>query len=272
MLADYNISFMHIKGKHNILADAISKLKMLNIYEEPLENPKVQIVSNSQSVVMEICATSMHTVDTNMLCNEQKWDKTFKKLASQVRHSNKNSFKPVTLSANGISQKHQYVHSLQHDVTIVPCSLVPDNLHEFHGSKGHQGTIHTFKVIRRCYWWPKLQQDIVKYIGTFSVCTKHLPYMVRYPQQHLEVSKIPMAVLAMDTIGHLSITSEGKRWALTAICFHMSYMFAVPMKETSAENVVQAYLSGILACYCYNIFLISNGTDLHFSLCLDGIW
>ena len=39
-LADYNIKFVHIKGKNNVLTDAISSLKTLNIYEEPLENPK----------------------------------------------------------------------------------------------------------------------------------------------------------------------------------------------------------------------------------------
>ena len=41
-LTDYNITFIHIKGKINALADAISKLKTLNIYKEPLENPKHQ--------------------------------------------------------------------------------------------------------------------------------------------------------------------------------------------------------------------------------------
>ena len=56
-----------------------------------------------------------------------------------------------------------------------------------------------------------------------------------------------MAVLAIYTICYLPITSKGNRWALTAICMHMSYMFAILMKEKSAENVVQAYLFGILA-------------------------
>ena len=31
-LADYNITFVHIKGSDNILADAISKLKVIYIY------------------------------------------------------------------------------------------------------------------------------------------------------------------------------------------------------------------------------------------------
>ena len=46
-LADYNNMFVHITGKNNTLTDAISKLKILNIYEEPLENPKASVVNNT---------------------------------------------------------------------------------------------------------------------------------------------------------------------------------------------------------------------------------
>ena len=49
-------------------------------------------------------------------------------------------------------------------------------------------------------------------------------------KKHLEILQIPMAVLAIDTIGHLPVTSKGHRWALTATCLHTLYMFAVPMK------------------------------------------
>ena len=71
--------------------------------------------------------------------------------------------------------------------------------------------------------------------------------MVRYPQQHLEVPKVPMTVLAMDTIDHLLITFNGNKWIFLAICLHTSYVFTVKMKEKSTENIVQAYLSKILA-------------------------
>ena len=57
------------------------------------------------------------------------------------------------MSANGILQK-QYIHGLKHGITIAPCSLIPTILHVFHDSKGHQGTIHTFEVLRRSYRWP----------------------------------------------------------------------------------------------------------------------
>ena len=71
--------------------------------------------------------------------------------------------------------------------------------------------------------------------------------MTRYPKQHYEIPQILMAVLATDTIGHLPITSKGNRWVVTTICLDTSYMITVLMKEKSAENIVQANLSGILA-------------------------
>ena len=132
----------------------------------------------------------------------------------------------------------------------------------FYDSKGNQGTIHSFEAIRWSYWRPKLQQDIVSYVGKCTICTKHMPNMAKYPQQHLEVLKIPMAVLAMDTIGHLPITSKGNRQALTAICLHTSDVFIIPMKEKFAANVVQAYLSGILAHKGGSVAILSNnGTE-----------
>ena len=71
-----------------------------------------------------------------------------------------------------------------------------------------------------------------------------------------------MAVLAMDTIGHLPITSKHNRQALTAICLHTSYMFAVTMKEKSAENLVQTYLSGVLSQKDGSVSILSDtGTE-----------
>ena len=136
--AGCNIKFVHIKGKHNILEDAISRLKILNIYKEMYENPKVQVVNNTQQVVTEVCTTSMQTISIDMLHNEHKLDNMCKKLAFQICHRNKNSSKSFTLSANGVLQKHQHIHGFQHDVTIELCSLVPTILHEFHDSTGHQ--------------------------------------------------------------------------------------------------------------------------------------
>ena len=71
-----------------------------------------------------------------------------------------------------------------------------------------------------------------------------------------------MTVLAIDATGNLRRISKGNRWALTIIHLYISYMFAILMKEKSDENVIQDYLSGILAHKGRSVaILCNNGTE-----------
>ena len=47
-LSDYNLTFVCIEGTDNILVYAISSLKTLDIYMEPLENPKIAAFNNTE--------------------------------------------------------------------------------------------------------------------------------------------------------------------------------------------------------------------------------
>ena len=90
----------------------------------------------------------------------------------------------------------------------------------------------------------------------------NLPNMTKYLQQHLEIPSVPMAAWAMDTIDHLPVTSRGHHRALKATGMHTSYVFAITMKEKSAENVEQAYLSGLFTQKGGSIATFSdNGTE-----------
>ena len=107
-LAGYNITFVHKKGSNNILADGISRLKMLDIYKDPIEDPKKIKVSNIEHIT-EVDASKKHTLNSNVLHAEQKWDTTCKNLTSQSHYCSKNTFNTVIISPNGILQKQQYV-------------------------------------------------------------------------------------------------------------------------------------------------------------------
>ena len=88
------------------------------------------------------------------------------------------------ISAGGILQKQQYTHGLKHNVIIVPCSFVLVIPHGFHNSKVQQETIHTFEAIRRLYYWPKLYQDIMKYINKSDICAINLQI---WPNTHKNI-------------------------------------------------------------------------------------
>ena len=92
-----------------------------------------------------------------------------------------------------------------------------------------------------------MQRDVKYYISNCITCSKNLPNVSCHPQLHLEIAKVPFACIAFDTIGKLPTTSSDNRYALTCIDLLTSYVIAMPMPDTTAESVVEAYLSDILS-------------------------
>ena len=117
--------------------------------------------------------------------------------------------------------------------------------------------------------------NFIKYINKCDICAKKSARYGQIPTEAPRNTKkyleVPMAVLAMDTIGHLPVMSRGHQWALTAICMHMSYAFTILVRDKSAENVIQAYLSRIFAYKEGSIAILTDdGTELKNTVLTDA--
>ena len=159
LLQEYDITFVHIKGKDNILVDAISRLCAIDIYEKATEtqhshalktaNPQlVNTVEQIQHVAsspipqsLNMSSTTLHTL--------QKQNKFCKNKACKL-HSGVGS--NVYLNTEGILKCTLVINNLEVSTIVVLLTLTNTLLHEFHDCRGHQGCARTLNALKRKFW------------------------------------------------------------------------------------------------------------------------
>ena len=95
-----------------------------------------------------------------------------------------------------------------------------------------------FNLPKQKFWWKGMRQDVKFHINNCITCSKNLPNTSYHPQLHLEIPKVPIACIAIDTIGKLPTTSSGNKYALTCIDLLTSYMIAVLMPDNTVISTV----------------------------------
>ena len=94
-------------------------------------------------------------------------------------------------------------------------------------------------------------------------CQRRNRQVVKYATLHFDVATFPMQSISMDLIGEFyPPTSRKHRYALTIICMLMGYMFCVPLKTKTAEEVTQASIDNIYSKFGGSLKILSdNGTE-----------
>ena len=77
------------------------------------------------------------------------------------------------------------------------------------------------------------------------------------------MATFPMQFISMDLIGEFHPpTSKKHKYALTVICMLTGYVFCVPLKTKTAEEVIQAYIDHVYARFGGSLKILSdNGTE-----------
>ena len=72
-----------------------------------------------------------------------------------------------------------------------------------------------------------------------------------------------MQFVSIDLIGEFHPpTGKGHKYALTVICMLTSYVFCVPLKTKTAEEVIQAYIDQVYCKFGGSLKILSdNGTE-----------
>ena len=245
---EYDITFVHIKGKDNILVDAILRLCTIDIYEKAIETQHSHVTKTTTTQLDETVQQIQHinsspllqllNMNSTTLCTLQKQEKFCKNKVCKLHAGIDGTF---YLNNDSILKQTLVINNLEVCTTVVPLALTHTLLHEFYNFRGHQGCARTLNALKRRFWWKDMQTDIKYHISNCITCSKNLPNISCHPQLHLEIPKVHFACIVIDTIGMLPTTSSGNRYALTCIDLLTFYVIVVAMPDKTAESVVEAY-------------------------------
>ena len=153
-------------------------------------------------------------MSSNTLCSLQKQGKFCKHKVHEIHSGVKSTF---YLDNDSILKQTILVNNLEVCTTVIPIAVTNTLIHQFHNCREHQGCVRTLNALKRRFWWKGMRMNVKYHISNCITCSKNLPNISCHSQLHLEIPKIPVACITINTICKLPTTISGDKYALTCI-------------------------------------------------------
>ena len=279
----FHITFEYIKGIKNTLADNMSRLIAIDPQTqqdlEPegykfgyytfdtlptMEVSNIETTQDTTSIDKEDVEEDHIKLPLNVdiLSELQLKDMFCANILAQIEKGNIIKGQTYKIQ-NNLLKRYMTDGDKTYETIVLPRALTTQILKMAHDDLGHNGTHRTYMLLKRLYYWKGLKPSVTKHIQRCYHCQRRNKQVVKYATLHFDVATFPMQFISMDLIGEFHPpTSKGKRYALTVICMLTGYVFCVPVKAKTTEEVLQAYIDNIYSKIGGSVKILSdNGTE-----------
>ena len=279
-ISPFHITFKYIKGIKNTLADTMSRL--INIdpqvqqdsepegYEfgyytfDTLPTLEVSNIDTTQDTSVHVNDDNLIElpIDKNTLYRLQQKDEFCANILAQIKKGNIIEGQLYVIQ-DKLLKRYVVDSDNTYETIVLPRSLTAQVLRMAHDNLGHNGTHRTYMLLKRLYYWKGLKPCITKHIQRCYQCQRRNKQVVKYATLHFDVATFPMQFISMDLIGEFHPpTTKGKRYALTVIRMLTGYVFCIPLKTKTAEEVLQVYVDNVYFKFGGSMKILSdNGTE-----------
>ena len=159
--------------------------------------------------------------------------------------------------SRGLPKEERFVKQL-----ALPKVLRDDILRSYHDSLaggGHQGHERTFAAIRLKYYWPKMYDEIGKYVQTCLLCqqVKRPVHAKPPPLQPLPVADL-FSRWHIDILSGLPTTKDKYKHILVVVDSYSKWMEAHPLRSQEATEVAAVLYREVITRYGAPRTLISD--------------
>ena len=198
----------------------------------------------------------------DMLSKLQLQDTFCSHILAQIERGNINKGQTYKIQ-NKLLKRYVTDSDKTYETVVLPRALTAQILKMAHDDLGHNRTHRPCMLLKRLYYWKGLKPSVARHIQRCYHCQRRNKQVVRFATLHFDVATFPMQFISMDLIGEFHPpTSKGKRYGLTIICMLTGYVFCIPLKTKTAEEVLQAYIDNAYSKFGGSLKILSdNGTE-----------
>lgn len=233
-IAQYDIKVQFIKGRMNTLADFLSR----NI--KGMDEPGTPKDEEEE----EICEILSETDIFEKLRTEQRKD-IF--CAELIRALDNDQSVPTKIQRasrqyqlrDGILMKKSFRNKMENWLTVVPYSLIPSVLHEYHDNSGHFGRVKLVMRLQEKYYFEGMDKLCSMYIQQCEECQRNKSSSGKKigAMKPLPVPEKPLEILILDSSGKYCRSATNKYHIVSIVDQFSKYMFSMPVFAADAKNI-----------------------------------
>jgi cleavage and polyadenylation specificity factor subunit 1 len=200
-IEEYSPNLQYIKGENNVVADALSRLEMI---ETPFEDTKEAFLGLMECFANKSDTDDFHPLNYQHLKIAQDKDKTIQRILKM----------PDTLYVLKEFHGGGKVTSLvcHNNKIVIPGLLQKHVIMWYHTTLCHPGINRTEESIGQHLWWPKMRSHITNYVQKCPLCQRNKRRQKKYgllPPKLAEAT--PWDKLCVDLIGPYTIRRKGSK-------------------------------------------------------------
>lgn len=238
-LQPYSFDLIHRKGKEHVVPDILSR------------------------------SVEVESIQVHVLQEPKKEDKWYAKMLRNVQE-NEDKF-PSWKIEDGLLWKHVPNQNCMGDERsewkrVLPKHSRSEILYQCHDveTAGHLGSFKTCARVQARYYWPKMRQDVAKYVRQCKVCQQ-----TKFDQQkpaglagaYRGVDK-PFVMLSADLIGPFPRSSSGHKYILVVMDTFTKLPLLFPLREATASAVAKRLEEDVFLMFGIPSYIIcDNGSE-----------
>lgn len=131
-------------------------------------------------------------------------------------------------------------------------------------TSAHLGSSKTYARLQECYYWPKMKEDVSRYVKSCEVCSmQKVPPEARKGLMGQEKNvSYPWQVISCDIIGPLPRSTQGHKYLLVVNDWFSKFTLLFPLREAKAPKIAKFLEEQVFLMFGVpQILMCDNGTE-----------